>query len=136
MYISETQIRVRYAETDRMGYVYNGNYAMYAEVGRVEALRQLGVSYRDMEDNGIIMPVLSLNLKYIRPAYYDELLTIKTTISELPDTRMNFKYEIHNEKGDLLTICSSEHVFVHATTKRPCKVPDWLLEKLKTKIIH
>jgi acyl-CoA thioester hydrolase len=134
MYTSETKVRVRYAETDRMGYVYNGNYAMYAEVGRVEALRQLDVSYRDMEDNGIILPVLSLNVKFIRPAYYDELLTIKTTISELPETRMHFNYEIFNEKGELLTICSTEHVFVIASTKRPCKAPEWLLDKLRQKI--
>ena len=134
MYISETKIRVRYAETDRMGYVYYGNYAMYAEVARVEALRQLDVNYKSMEDNGIILPVLSLNVKYIRPAFYDELLTIKTTISELPETRMYFKYEIFNEKGELLTICSTEHVFVSAANKRPCRAPEWLLVKLKLKI--
>ena len=81
MFISTTQIRVRYAETDKMGYVYYGNYAQYFEVGRVEGLRDLGLSYKKMEDEGILLPVVEFQIKYLKPAYYDDLLTIKTTIT-------------------------------------------------------
>ncbi len=82
MFVTETQMRVRYAETDRMGYAYYGNYATYFEVARVEALRELGMSYRELEDSGILLPVRDLHIKYHKPAYYDDLLTIKTSIAK------------------------------------------------------
>jgi acyl-CoA thioester hydrolase len=94
MYISETKLRVRYAETDRMGYAYYGNYAQYYEVGRVEALRQLGLSYRSLEDSGIFLPVLHYSVKFFKPAFYDDLLTVRTIIKEIPQTRIKFFYEI------------------------------------------
>ena len=131
MLISETTLRVRYAETDQMGYVYYGNYAMFAEVARVDALKQIGVSYKEMENNGIMLPVLNLNVKYIRPAFYDDQLTIRTSLTEMPDTRMLFNYEIYNDAGILINICSTEHVFVNVDTRKPCKAPEWLIEKLK-----
>ncbi|MBP6403824.1 MAG: acyl-CoA thioesterase, partial [Bacteroidia bacterium] len=84
MYTSEIQVRVRYAETDQMGYVYYGNYAAYFEVARVEALRSLGFSYKKLEEDGLMLPVLDFSVKYFKPAYYDDVLTIKTTIRELP----------------------------------------------------
>jgi acyl-CoA thioester hydrolase len=90
MFLNETNLRVRYAETDRMGYVYYGNYAGYYEVGRVEALRSLGMSYREMEDSGIMLPVLTYSIKYFKPSYYDDLLTIQTIIPEIPGTRIKF----------------------------------------------
>ena len=92
---ADINIRVRYAETDKMGYVYYGNYATYYEVGRVEALRKLGMSYKEMEDEGIMLPVLSFNIKYFKPAFYDDLLTIKTSITEMPNTRIKFEYECY-----------------------------------------
>ena len=131
MYISETSLRVRYAETDRMGYVYYGNYAQYFEVGRVEALRQLGTSYKEMEDNGIMLPVYSCNIKYLKPAFYDDLLVIKTVIKDLPTAKITFDYEIYNQKGELLTTANTSLVFIKMTTNRPCAAPESFIEKIK-----
>jgi acyl-CoA thioester hydrolase len=131
MLIAETQVRVRYAETDRMGYVYYGNYATYYEVGRVEALRKLGLSYREVEDKGILLPVLSFTIKYIKPAFYDDLLTIKTTIPELPNTRITFQYECYNQNNELLNKGETTLVFVNANTQKPCLAPEWFLTKIK-----
>jgi len=131
MYISETSLRVRYAETDRMGYVYYGNYAQYFEVGRVEALRQLGTSYKEMEDNGIMLPVYACNIKYLKPAFYDDLLVIKTVIKDLPTAKITFDYEIYNQKGELLTSANTSLVFIKMATNKPCAAPESFLEKIK-----
>lgn len=131
MYISETTIRVRYAETDKMGYVYYGNYTTYYEVGRVEALRQLGTSYKEMEDNGIMLPVYTCNLKYIKPAVYDDLLVIKTTIKELPTARITFDYEIYNQKNELINTGTTTLVFINMATNKPCPAPESFIEKIK-----
>ena len=128
---TEINIRVRYGETDRMGYVYYGNYATYFEVARVESLRFLGINYRDMEDGGISLPVLEYKIKYIKPAFYDELLTVKIQIRELPGVRIKFDYETYNEKGDLLNIAETTLVFVNIQSKKPCQIPEFVLEKLK-----
>jgi acyl-CoA thioester hydrolase len=131
MYISETTVRVRYAETDRMGYVYYGNYAQYYEVGRVEALRQLGTSYKEMEDNGIMLPVYICNLKYLKPALYDDLLLIKTSVKELPTAKITFDYEIYNQKNELLNTGSSTLVFINVSNNKPCPAPEIFIEKIK-----
>jgi acyl-CoA thioester hydrolase len=131
MYVSETKIRVRYAETDRMGYVYYGNYATYYEVGRVEALRQLGLSYKEMEDSGIMLPVLEYAIKYIKPAFYDEELTIKTIIPEVPQARIKFLYECYNANNVLLNKGETTLVFVNTTSGRPCAAPEAFIEKIK-----
>jgi acyl-CoA thioester hydrolase len=131
MFVSETTVRVRYAETDRMGYVYHGNYAQYIEVGRVEALRQLGATYKEMEDNGVMLPVYTYTLKFLKPAYYDDLLIIKTTIKELPSAKITFDYEIFNEKNELLTVGSTTLVFVNSAINKPCLPPESFMEKIK-----
>lgn len=131
MYVSETTVRVRYAETDRMGYVYYGNYTQYFEVGRVEALRQLGTSYKEMEESGVMLPVYTCNLKYLKPAYYDDLLIIKTTIKELPTAKINFDYEIFNQKNELLNTGNTTLVFINTTTNKPCPAPESFMEKIK-----
>ncbi|MFN4235580.1 MAG: acyl-CoA thioesterase [Bacteroidia bacterium] len=131
MYVSETNVRVRYAETDRMGYVYYGNYATYYEVGRVEALRQLGLSYKEMEDSGIMLPVLEFSIKYFKPAFYDELLTIKTIIPEIPQARIKFLYECYNSNNILLNKGETTLVFVNVNSGRPCSAPISFLEKIK-----
>src|SRR4029077_16151788 len=113
MYTSEIKIRVRYAETDRMGYVYYGHYATYFEVARVEMLRSLGFNYKKLEEEGVILPVLTFSIKYIRPAYYDDLLTVVTTINDLPSTRIKFSYETYNEKSELLNTAETVLVFVN-----------------------
>ena len=131
MYSHETQIRVRYAETDQMNYVYYGNYAIYYEVSRVEALRNLGISYRTFEERGFMMPVLSMDIKYIKPAFYDDLLKVKAIVKELPGARMRFDYETYNEKDELLNTGSTIHAIVAKGNMKPCVAPDWFKETLK-----
>ena len=132
MFTTETQFRVRYGETDQMGYVYYGNYAEYFEVGRVEAIRGLGLTYRGMEEEiGVMMPVKSLNIKYLRPIHYDELITIKTMITALPDRNITFHSEIYNQKNVLTTGATVILSFVNIKTKETTAIPDILLERLK-----
>lgn len=131
MYTSETKIRVRYGETDQMGYAYYGNYAMYFEVARVEALRELGVSYKRLEDEGIMLPVFEYKVKYIKPALYDDVLTIKTYIKELPGARIRFEYETYNENEDLINVGETTLVFIKSETKKPCIAPTELMEKMR-----
>lgn len=131
MFTAENTVRVRYAETDQMGYVYYGNYAMYYEVGRVEALRQAGFSYRQMEEKGIIMPVLEIHSRYLKPGKYDELLTIRTMIREMPGIRIRFHYEVINEQGELINEGETTLVFLNKNSHRPCRPPEFLLELLK-----
>ena len=124
MLYHETQVRVRYAETDQMGVVYYGNYATYYEVGRVELIRSLGLTYKKMEESGIMLPVLENWSKFIKPAKYDDLLTIKVTVKEKPTARIRFDIEIFNEEGSLLNIGYTSLVFLDSKTLRPCSAPD------------
>ena len=112
MFSNTTKIRVRYAETDQMGYMYYGNYAAFFEVGRVEMLRSLGMTYKSMEDAGIIMPVSEMKCKYIKPALYDEEITVKVIIEAMPSIRIHFRYELFNEKEELIHIGETTLVFV------------------------
>lgn len=130
MYISESKIRVRYGETDKMGVVYYGNYALYYEVGRTELFRELGLSYKHFEQQGIILPVVSLNIKYIAPAYYDDVLTIKTTLTELPGYKINFTYEIFNKENKCINQGETSLVFIDEAKGRPIKAPPELIDKL------
>src|SRR5690242_12268057 len=131
MYIFETRVRVRYAETDQMNVVYHGNYAQYFEVGRVESIRHLGISYKEMEAMGIIMPLVELHTKFLRPAHYDDLLTIRTTLKELPtDHRIEFHQEVLNESDKLLTVGRVVLYFIKAGTKEKTFMPAALQEKL------
>ncbi|MCH7399015.1 acyl-CoA thioesterase [Belliella sp. DSM 107340] len=131
MFKAETQIRVRYAETDQMGYVYYGNYAMYFEVARVEALRSVGFSYKKMEEEGVMMPVLEQFTKYLKPGKYDELLTLKTTIKEMPGVRISFDYEVFNESEEMITQGKTILTFLKKNTHRPSRPPQYLLDLLK-----
>ena len=131
MYQFETNIRVRYAETDQMGFVYYGNYATYYEVTRVEALRALGISYKILEENGILMPVLENWSKYIRPAKYDDLLTIKLFLKEMPATRITFEYEVFNEEKKLLNLGSTTLVFLDKNSGKPMPIPGVVQDVLK-----
>jgi acyl-CoA thioester hydrolase len=130
MYRSETQIRVRYGETDQMGYVYYGNYGMYYEVARVESLRQLGLTYRELEEMGVIMPVVENWSKYISAARYDDLLTIVTTLREKPGVRIKFEYEIFNEEKKLIHQGETMLVFIDKNTNRPCRPPEAMVKLL------
>jgi acyl-CoA thioester hydrolase len=130
MFSEQTHVRVRYAETDQMRVVYYGIYTQYFEVGRVEALRELGMTYRSMEENGTMLPVTRLEINYKHPAKYDELLTITSTIANMPTARIAFDHEVHNEEGRLLTTGRVELVFVDARTMRPKKAPHVFLERI------
>lgn len=131
MFQSEVLIRVRYAETDQMGYVYYGNYAAYYEVARTEVFRRLGIEYKEMEATGTMMPVLELKCKYIRPAKYDDLLTIKLLLKHKPKgSRILFEYEVYNEDKVMLNVGETTMVFVDMKSGRPTAVPDFIHQKL------
>ena len=133
MYEHQTTVRVRYAETDPMNVVYYGNYAQYFEVGRVESFRELGFSYKVIEDMGVMLPVVELNVKYLRPARYDDLLTITTQLRELPiDHRITFHQEIHNAEGKLLTIGTVKLYFMDKNLGNRTTMPPILAEKLSS----
>ena len=123
MFRTEISIRVRYAETDRMGYAYYGNYATYFEVARVEALRSLGITYRSLEDDGILLPVVEYNIRFLKPAHYDDELSIRTLIPTIPGTRIHFEYETF--RGDqLLNRAYTDLVFVDKASGRPMRCPE------------
>lgn len=124
MRISEVSIRVRYGETDRMGYCYYGNYAQYFEVGRVEALRELGVSYKELEDDGIALPVSHYSVDYKRPAYYDDELRVITKIMSCEGARIEFEYEVLNQADQLICSARTTLVFVDMDSGRPIKAPE------------
>ncbi len=131
MYVSTTQVRVRYAETDQMNVVYHGNYAQFFEVGRGDAIRELGFTYKDLEAMGIIMPIVEMNCKFIRPAHYDDLLTIKTILTEMPSGhRIQFLQEVYNESGKLLTIGKVVLYFINAKTRERSTIPDAWVQQL------
>ena len=123
MFEHKTTVRTRYSEVDRMGFVYYGNYATYFEVGRVEAIRELGISYAELEQEGIMMPVIRYEIHYKRPAYYDEELTIITRVREIPRSRILFEYETWNAKGEFLNSALTELVFVDSATMKPQRAP-------------
>lgn len=127
---NENKLRVRYGETDQMGYVYYGNYAQFFEVGRVEWLRNLGVSYKSLEESGIMLPVLNLNINFHKPAKYDDLITIVTILKKKPLVRIEFDFEIYNEEKELLTTGFTSLVFINMKKNRPSKAPKELLDKI------
>jgi len=132
MFSSSTQIRVRYAETDQMGVVYHSNYFPYFESARAESIRELGFTYADMEKMGVIMPVVDIHCRYLRPARYDDLLTIKTTLKELPvHHKIEFHHEVFNEKEELLAVGKIILYFMEAKTMKKTTMPAPLLEKIQ-----
>ncbi len=133
MKIYSFTVRVRYSETDQMGVVYHGNYAQYFEMGRVEWLRNMGVSYKSMEESGVMLPVVSLNINYKKPAKYDDELRVVTIFKNQESVKIEFDYEIYNEKNELLTIANSILVFVDKNTGRPT-LPSKDIQKLLSKI--
>ncbi|MBM3452599.1 MAG: acyl-CoA thioesterase [Bacteroidetes bacterium] len=123
-------VRVRYGETDQMGYCYYGNFAQYLELGRVEALRSLGIRYKDLETEGIMLPVVDLQIKYISPAKYDDLLTIETRIEEIKGSRICFEYKIYNESNKEVIKAQTSLVFVAKRNMRPIKVPEFIVKAI------
>ena len=133
MYSFETKLRVRYGETDQMGYVYYGVYAQYYEVGRVELLRSLGISYKELEEEGFALPVVNFEINYKKAAHYDDELIVRTTIKELPSARITFHYETFNTEMELLNSGKVVLVFVEKKSKKPCFTPEIIMNKLKEK---
>jgi acyl-CoA thioester hydrolase len=132
MFEHQIKFRVLYSDTDKMGYMYYGQYAKYLEMGRVEALRSLGLSYKSMEDSGVMMPVLELNTKYIKPLFYDDEITLVTKVVKMPDTRIYFKYELLNPARKLATVAETTLVFVDCSTGKPCLIPANFKSKIET----
>lgn len=123
-------IRIRYGETDQMGIVYHGNYAHFFEVGRTEWLRSLGTSYKQLEKSGIMLPVVSLQANFKKSAFYDEIITVNTYLKKTPSVKIDFDYEITNKNKDILCTGNTVLVFVNATTMKPTRCPEFILEKL------
>lgn len=132
MFTHETQVRVRYSETDKMGYLYYGNYAAYLEVARVEALRDLGIVYQEMEDiHDVLLPVAKYETTFIRPAYYDSLLTMKTEIRKMPDSFIMFHTDIFNEEGKIINRSTVKLAFIKSDGSR-CNAPEFIINALKS----
>ena len=130
MKANEIFIRIRYGETDQMGVVHHGNYALYLEMGRTEWLRTFGISYNEMEKEGVMLPVISMSLNYKKSAYYDEVVKVKTQLKKTPAVKIEFEYEITNEAGEILVEANTVLAFINMQTKRPMKCPDYILDKL------
>ncbi|MFD1096554.1 acyl-CoA thioesterase [Salegentibacter chungangensis] len=124
-------VKVRYAETDQMGVVHHGNYAQYLEIARIDWLSELGISYKTMEEEGIMLPVFEMSFKFKKPAVFDDNLKIETRLKQPPNVKIEFEYLIYNEKGDLLTTASTVLVFMDAKSKRPVRCPQYIIDKLQ-----
>lgn len=124
-------IRVRYGETDQMGVVYHGNYAQYLEIGRIEWLRKLGISYKAMEQSGIMLPVINLCLNYKKSACYDDLIEVKTKLKKMPTSKIEFEYEIRNEAKEILAKGETTLAFIDVSKNRPTRCPAYILDKLQ-----
>lgn len=131
MKTTSTKIRIRYGETDQMGVVYYGNYPLFLEQGRTEWLRTLGFSYRWMEENAIILPVTELQISYKKSAKYDDVITVKTTLTKLPTAKIEFYYEILNEQNELLATAHTTLVFIDKPSGKIRRAPDYLIEKIQ-----
>lgn len=134
MFIHHTNIRVRYAETDQMGVVYHGNYPAYLEEARTDSFRQFGLTYKELEASGIMMPVLEMKFKFLSPAYYDDIITIKTIISKLPEVRCYFDFEIYKDEK-LIGTASVTLVCVDSATRRPVRCPQVYIDRLSEYIL-
>lgn len=130
MIVTETKIRVYYQDTDKMGVVYYGNYARYYEIGRTEMIRDLGYTYRQMEQEGIMLPARSLKINYFKSAYYDDLLTVRTIVDSIPKVKFPIKTEIYNEQGELINSGETVLVFYSAKTNKPIAAPKFFVERM------
>ncbi|MCD6366097.1 MAG: acyl-CoA thioesterase [Bacteroidales bacterium] len=128
MLVTETKIRVRFGETDKMSFVYYGNYALYYEQARTEMMRYLGFPYSEMEKRGTVMPVLEMYTQYLKPSFYDDLITVKTFLREMPTARIHFDYEIYNEEQILLNKGYTVLTFANAETLKPVRPPKYFLD--------
>lgn len=136
MISSKNEIRVRYDEVDKMGYVYHGIYARYFHISRTHLLRQIGMCDKSLEKLNIIMPVIEMNIKYLKPVFYDDIISIQTTLLEMPSSRFKFYHEVMNQNNEIINQGNSTLVFVDSITRKPMRVPEIILEKIKLFITH
>lgn len=129
-----TTLRIRYSEVDPSGFVYNGHYATFYEVGRTASIKQMGMSYKDIEERGVVMPLIYQNMHFYSPAFYDDLLTIKVMIKEMPKARITFFYEIYNEAGKKLNTGENALAFIDKETHRPLRAPIWFVELIQKEV--
>lgn len=127
---NKTSIRIRYGETDQMGVVYHANYVNFFEIGRTEWLRDLGTTYKELEANGVFLPVIGIEIDYKKSALYDDIITIESTLIELPNVRIQFSHKIFNQKGELLVTGISKLVFLNKSNNRPIRCPDFLMSAM------
>ena len=130
MISNSIQFRIRYSETDQMSFAYHGNYVQYLEMGRIELLREIGIPYKEVEASGIILPVIDLNIKYLKSANYDDLIILETTLVKLPTVKIEFSYKLFNEKKELITTASTTLAFLKIESKRPTRVPKEFLDEI------
>jgi acyl-CoA thioester hydrolase len=130
MLVNETQLRVQYYETDQMGVVHHSNYIRYFEIGRTELMRRIGLCYKRLENSGTVMPITNVEVRYFYPAYYDEIICIKSSIKEIPKARITFQYQIYNEQEKLLVEGTTTLAFVNKATGRPQRAPETMIQAL------
>ncbi len=131
MVSNEIQVRVRYPETDRMGFLYHAHYVVYFDMARTELMRKYGVQYKQMEDLGVPMPVIDMRIEYHKPATYDQVLTVRASIRELPGVSVRFDYEVFNEADELLTTAYTVLAFMNASSGRACRPPAYLMDAIR-----
>jgi acyl-CoA thioester hydrolase len=130
MKFDQIPIRVRYGETDQMGVVHHGNYALYIEMGRIEWLRKLGISYKKMEEEGIMLPVISMQLNFKKSARYDDVIKVKTELKKMPTATIEFDYEITNENDEIITTANTVLAFIDIKRNKPIRAPKYILDIL------
>lgn len=130
MIVTETKIRVYYQDTDQMGVVYYGNYARYYEIGRTEMIRDMGFTYKQLEENKVLLPARSLKINYFKSAYYDDLLTVRTIVETIPKVKFPIKTEIYNEKGELINSGETVLAFYSAITNKPVAAPKFFIDEM------
>ena len=126
-----TQVRVRYKDTDQMGIMHHSNYVVLYEQARTEWLRDMGLTYAEIERRGIMSPIIEVHSRYHYPAFYDEVLTVKVSMEEMPAARLVIASEVYNEAGKLVNTGSVTLGFMHASTRRPCRAPEWFIAALE-----
>jgi len=134
MITSENKIRIRYDEVDMMGYVYHGNYAKYYHISRTELLRKIGINDKELENHNVILPVTEMSIKYIKPIFYDDIITIKTSLHNIPTSRMIFHHEVRNQKNEVINQADSTLAFVDINTRKPMRAPHLIVNKIESYI--
>jgi acyl-CoA thioester hydrolase len=135
MIVSKSKIRIRYDEVDKMGYVYHGNYAKYYHISRTDLLRKIGISEIELEKYNVLLPVTEMNIKYLKPVFYDDIITIQTSLQKIPTSRLVFYHEVSSNSGEIINRANSTVAFVDINTRKPMKAPQIIIDKIKSYLI-